>query len=331
MGIYLFIVDGLLKQHCQEFSSWNHGWFITQNLNRTPCSELALSFLADLVRSAAAKLLRSAHTRRGPWRFWGVRNIDQGNPMQDEKIHELSCLCSINKHNLQYISTCLQLLCVSELCQDSSLNKCLGASVAMRAQNHCPMVRSVQSGKRIHCCTLNFTPVLHMENEWTWMKMMYIQKYHRVIKNNLSKFFSILLEGEPKVRIENHLDTATQPPRAETTRTLISRSHVVLSLEGQVPGRGFLCEAFYCWGWENLKHNKNIQKCQKTGHPKKMWRYWQVTTRIFMDVSHQFVLYLQPSAFRRPSSLLPVCRLQKAFVSKMSLCKSRACIKAMLV
>ena len=29
--------------------------------------------------------------------------------------------------------------------------------------------------------------------------------------------------------------------------------------------------------------------------------------------------YLQPSAFRRPSSLLPVCRLQKAFVSKMSL------------
>ena len=41
--------------------------------------------------------------------------------------------------------------------------------------------------------------------------------------------------------------------------------------------------------------------------------------------------YLQPSAFRRPSSLLPVCRLQKAFVSKMSLCKSRACIKAMLV
>ena len=39
-------------------------------------------------------------------------------------------------------------------------------------------------------------------------------------------------------------------------------------------------------------------------------------------------LYLQPSAFRRPSSLLPVCRLQKAFVSKMSLCKSRACIKA---
>ena len=42
-------------------------------------------------------------------------------------------------------------------------------------------------------------------------------------------------------------------------------------------------------------------------------------------------VYLQPSAFRRPSSLLPVCRLQKAFVSKMSLCKSRACIKAMLV
>ena len=41
--------------------------------------------------------------------------------------------------------------------------------------------------------------------------------------------------------------------------------------------------------------------------------------------------YLQPSAFRQPSSLLPVCRLQKAFVSKMSLCKSRACIKAMLV
>ena len=30
-------------------------------------------------------------------------------------------------------------------------------------------------------------------------------------------------------------------------------------------------------------------------------------------------IYLQPSAFRRPSSLLPVCRLQKAFVSKMSL------------
>ena len=34
--------------------------------------------------------------------------------------------------------------------------------------------------------------------------------------------------------------------------------------------------------------------------------------------------YLQPSAFRRPSSLLPVCRVQKAFASKMSLYKSRA-------
>ena len=41
--------------------------------------------------------------------------------------------------------------------------------------------------------------------------------------------------------------------------------------------------------------------------------------------------YLQPSAFRRPSSLLLVCRLQKNFVNKMLLCKSRACIKATLV
>ena len=49
------------------------------------------------------------------------------------------------------------------------------------------------------------------------------------------------------------------------------------------------------------------------------------------DQTILFHFYLQPSAFRRPSSLLPVCRLQKAFVSKMSLCKSRACIKAMLV
>ena len=44
-----------------------------------------------------------------------------------------------------------------------------------------------------------------------------------------------------------------------------------------------------------------------------------------------YATYLQPSAFRRPSSLLQVRRLQKAFVSKMSLCKSRACITAMLV
>ena len=48
-------------------------------------------------------------------------------------------------------------------------------------------------------------------------------------------------------------------------------------------------------------------------------------------VPPRLVLYLQPSAFRRPSSLLPVCRLQKAFVSKMPLCKSTACKKAMLV
>ena len=40
---------------------------------------------------------------------------------------------------------------------------------------------------------------------------------------------------------------------------------------------------------------------------------------------------LQPLAFRRPSSLLPVCRLQKVSASKMSLCKSRACVEAMPV
>ena len=65
----------------------------------------------------------------------------------------------------------------------------------------------------------------------------------------------------------------------------------------------------------------------------KSHEFWRSTSTIsgsswFMHSGK--AVYLQPSAFRRPSSLLPVCRLQKAFLSKMSLCKSRACIKAML-
>ena len=59
--------------------------------------------------------------------------------------------------------------------------------------------------------------------------------------------------------------------------------------------------------------------------------FWFEHIWIYMKSLYYF-FYLQPAAaFRRPSSLLPVCRLQKAFVSKMALCKSRACIKAMLV
>ena len=60
------------------------------------------------------------------------------------------------------------------------------------------------------------------------------------------------------------------------------------------------------------------------------WRHW---TPFCM-----FIFTLQPSAFRRPSSLSPVCRLQKACVSKchcvkaglvqkQCLFKDRACVK----
>ena len=57
---------------------------------------------------------------------------------------------------------------------------------------------------------------------------------------------------------------------------------------------------------------------------------------VWVNWGYLIAWYLQPSAFRRPSSLLPVCRLQKAFVSKMSLWKqglykSNACVKTELV
>ena len=85
---------------------------------------------------------------------------------------------------------------------------------------------------------------------------------------------------------------------------------------------------FLCWFVDNANNANNANVDTGLAHYPQEQKPSLSRT---MKKNQQYLKYLQPSAFRRPSSLLPVCRLQKAFVSKMSLCKSRACIKAMLV